>query len=248
MSRTSLCAGLIAAFSILSIIAPTRAQGLFPCHNNKQAQGSQVTCSGVILPQDLCSSCKLKTFNTITGAFFNCRSIYNLGDGQCQASLIRYADLNSCDPVRNAQVKDFNNPNNREGLDYFIYSVCEQCCDCVPHGATPGDFDYLKNQSRLLRARRGNCPAHAWYDVCTVLPKVRYFKGEDGPDYLGFEEACPQLKYWFENESDGWLQKGWVPMSDGVQNFLENMYSAASCTNKETWQRCTALEDAQNRL
>lgn len=220
----------------------------FPCHANKTALGQDVLCEGVSLPHDLCSSCKLKGFDPNSGAFLDCASIYDLDEPSCQSSLRRYAALNQCDIIRNQQVSNFSNASNKQGLDYFVYSICEECCDCVPRGVTALDYDSRAMQRNLLSARRGNCAAHARFDICKVLPRVRFFKLEGSGDYDEFPYACPMLEDWFQTNSTDWLNRGWVPMDDRLERFLKTMYWAAKCGVKETWQRCASLESAQHRL
>lgn len=157
-------------FFIAFIFFPKEAvsQGKNPCHKKKNAQGKGVLCEGVELPPSLCKSCSLKPTKN-NGHFFNCKSIYNLNTPKCKSDLQKYVQKNPCDWKRKLQVQR-NLPQDREGLDYFLYSICEQCCDCIKKGTMVTMFNKLKkghtmDQPKLYTPNRGNCPSHAYFDV-----------------------------------------------------------------------------------
>lgn len=239
---------LVVFFSVVS--SASGAQG--PCHKNKEDYGKGVTCEKVVLPPLLCSKCKLKPFNKFNGHFFNCASIYDINDTGCQEALSEYVQLNkNCDPVRKRQVEGISKMSNKQGLDYFVYSVCEQCCDCVPHGAEHGLYNYFLSKGKLFDSRRGNCPAHARYDICKVFPEVRFFKVSSGDDEdrWDYPKICPHLEQWFHSpDSSQWLYKGWVDMHQHIERFLNSFQWAARCYLKGIWQTCAELEEAQKRL
>ncbi len=115
----------------------------------------------------------------------------------------KYVEANPCDVKRVKAMADLAvNPNDdkaRGVVDYFLYSVCEQCCDCVPMGANSVLYpQYLARHTAanptLYSATRGNCPAHAEYDICMVAPKVTHFTSIGDPADPAFDawpEACP---------------------------------------------------------
>lgn len=156
----------------ISLVCVVQAiSGPAPCHRRKVAQGKNVPCEGVELPPNLCQSCALKPVKP-NGIFPNCRSIYKTSAPQCKAALRKYVNKNPCDWKRQEQLNRFNNMD-REGLDYFLYSLCEECCDCIKKGAKPLMFDSLAKKHTpakptLYTPDRGNCPAHAYYDVCSL--------------------------------------------------------------------------------
>lgn len=239
----------VVSLLVLSLLAIAEAQsGFFPCHGNKQGLGHGAFCEVVEVPKNLCSACKLKGFNPHTGAFNNCKSIYDLDNGECQAALKNYANLNKCDTVRNNQVNNFYSPANKEGLDYFVYSLCEECCDCVGVGVQQYQYDSLASSNNLFSVRRGNCPAHAVYDICNVLPNIRFFKSEGSNEYHNLPKMCPLLKNWQATQSANWQNAAWVPMSPQVETFLKTSMPALTCGNRGTWNNCVALESAQNRI
>lgn len=220
-----------------------------PCHDNKGAQGSGVTCEKVRLPAKLCSACKLKPPGP-GGNFVNCKAIYDLDDPACRAALTNYSLMNRhCDPVRANQVKNFNSSSNKQGLDYFVYSVCEECCDCIPIGATSGQYNMRKMQGTLLSSHRGNCPAHAVYDICQIWPEVKFVSGLGSRDQFWRPRICPLLQQWLNSpQSQNWLSQSFVPMNPHIKYFLDRFGRVARCRNPSTWQRCHNLEDQQNRL
>lgn len=223
-----------------------------PCHSNKSLQGRGVTCGKVVLPRWLCSACRLKP-TAPSGDFKNCQSIYDLTNLQCQSALRAYAWRNrKCDPVRARQVQDFNNTDNVKGLDYFVYAVCEQCCDCVPRGSKPIQFWSRRSMNTLLSVNRGNCPAHAWYDVCAIWPKVRYVVDQFGlpapssqvPNYL-----CPMLTTWIKKpQNNPWLLKSWLYVDPPIKDFFISFFRAANCGQQRVWQSCTNMEYKMGRL
>lgn len=154
--------------------------------------------------------------------------------------------LNRCDFVQNHQVKDFSDPVNKEGLDYFICSVCEECCDSVPRGVTVDHYKYRVNNSKL--SARENCPANVRFDICTVLPKTHFFKLEETSSYNGFPFACPTLEGWYRRNISGWVYEGWIPVSSELEKFLKARSQAAMCGIRQIWQKFVALESAQRCL
>lgn len=152
----------------LSFILLAAGQGNNPCHQNKASLGNGVQCEGVHLPPGLCSQCSLKNVKP-DGQFQNCKSIYNIQNAGCKAQLQQYANANPCDWKRKQQVQSWK-PQDIEGLDYFVYSICEECCDCIIKGTKPQDYGMLKQTHKpstpsLYTPNRGNCPSHAYFDV-----------------------------------------------------------------------------------
>lgn len=239
----------LSALLLLSLILVTVAQRN-PCHDNKSGQGAGVTCEKVIIPKNLCKKCTLNPFNNLNGNFLDCRSIYDLENAGCRAEIRKYADLNKdCDPVRVEQVKAFS-PTDVMGLDYFIYSICEECCDCIPRGTDPTDYVNLKAQNRLFIPNRGNCPAHAWFDICKIWPKVRFVSRENWRDPKGDNPIiCPVLTTWIRGpDATNWLQQDMVTQPQSVTKFLNRFLRVAKCKNRKGWEACARLEKAQDRI
>lgn len=153
---------------LVTLLATCHGQGKNPCHNRKWAMGRGVKCEGVHLPSLMCNRCSLKPVRP-NGTFYNCKSVYNIRTKGCKEQLWKYVRANPCDKVRREQLKRFNNADV-EGLDYFIYSICEECCDCIIKGTKHKHYEMLKKKHKTTRPTlytplRGNCPAHAHYDV-----------------------------------------------------------------------------------
>lgn len=225
--------------------------GVNPCHGDKNKYGVGVTCTGVRIPNALCDRCKLKPFLS-DGQFADCTSIYDLNDELCRAQLRLYAEQNGkCDPQRLEQVKDFSVESNRLALDYFVYSVCEECCDCVPRGARSDEYDERLAGGTLGTSHRGNCPAHAHYDICRVFPNIKYtMKGEAADDtHEDWPKICWHISRWiFSRNGRNWLYKSYVKMDGRIARFLSNFWDDVGCWRRNIWSECTALESAQGRL
>ena len=156
------------ALVLVTVYVACRGQGKNPCHSRKWAMGRGVNCEGVHLPTLMCNKCSLKPVRP-NGTFYNCKSVYNIKSKGCKEQLWKYVKANPCDEVRKEQLKRFNSADV-EGLDYFIYSICEECCDCILKGTKHEDYEMLKKKHKTTRPTlytplRGNCPAHAHYDV-----------------------------------------------------------------------------------
>lgn len=126
-----------------------------------------------------------------------------------------------------------------------MYSVCEQCCDCIPSGVNPN-----KNFG-ALSVVRGNCPAHAFYDICKVFPKVAKFIQADS--YDGSKDsgspACGALQSWtFSSAGNNWASNNNAKFGSKIKNLLESHNSAAQCDSRQTWGDCYSLEHAQKRV
>lgn len=234
---------------LLAVVFTLATADQNPCHDNKSANGAGVTCEKVRLPPKLCGACKLKPSGP-GGNFVNCKAIYDLDSAECQKQLKNYARLNShCDPVRAKQVKNFKNVANKQGLDYFVYSVCEECCDCIPRGSKLAQFAQRKKDNKLFSSSRGNCPAHAVYDICQIWPKVKFVAGKNTKDQFWRPEICPLLREWLNSpQSSNWFSASFVPMNPRIKEFLNIFGNVARCRSRDTWERCHGLEDAQKRL
>lgn len=226
-----------------------------PCHKNKESFGRKVTCQKVVVPGWMCGACTLKEPQN-NGDFKNCRSIYDIKAPACQEQLKYYAWLNrDCDPVRKKQVADFSNEENVRGLDYFVYSMCEQCCDCVPRGSNLFQYKNRQKEGTLMLVNRGNCPAHAWFDVCKVLPQIRYVErpnGQFAPIMKNGQlppKLCPALTTWIKRpQNKNWLYKSYLTVELPINNFFQSFFNVLNCRSRVVWNSCVDLEGKQKRL
>lgn len=149
---------------------PATGQGFYPCHSAKSVTSS-ASCSRVVVPPKLCKRCPLRAVAR-GGQFLKCSNIFDTSADGCLEAMEEYVELNECDGDRRKAVAAWKNGDNsgRSAVDYFLYSLCETCCDCAPPSTEQSDFRRLKNAHTvdtptLWSTRRGNCAAHAWYDV-----------------------------------------------------------------------------------
>ncbi|CAN8076399.1 unnamed protein product [Agarophyton chilense] len=199
------------------------------------------------MPAGMCSACALRNV-TPKGDFKNCKSIYNLDSAQCKSKLQEYAQKNQCDTKRKSQVNEWS-AASKQKLDYFVYAVCEQCCDCIPKGATAAQYGSRKNQKKLFHPERGNCPAHAFYDICKVLPNIKYMALGNAPFKGGWGHACGHLRKWFNSPAaTNWLSNHNAKMIFNIKQFLGNVNVANQCGSKAVWTRCVDMEKKQRRI
>lgn len=159
---------------ILLVAVLKQVNGGFPCHANRPSLGAW-GCQAVTLPPGLCKACPIKPVKW-NGDFKQCNSIFNLDAPNCLPKLKQYVKLNPCDKKRAEQVEQWTTSTKpwikkqaKEKLDYMIYALCEQCCDCIPKSSTSIPWWKAKqNEELLYTAKRGNCPAHAHFDVSII--------------------------------------------------------------------------------
>lgn len=240
----------IAAVLTVSIAANS---GRNPCHTNRRAQSNgQGTCRSYRIPKKLCVACRFYPTNP-GGRFRNCERIYVMSNW-CRLELLKYAHMNKCDQQRNRQVLDFTNQDNLIGLDYFVYSVCEMCCDCIPRHTKPGEFEDRLKKGTLIKVDRANCPAHGVADVCKVWPNVRKILHEDQDmpadlnDDTKYPRICDTMKQWKREQTESLYNKDEVAIPNSMRTFFEEYTSAANCREPRLWNMCVGLEKSQNRI
>lgn len=235
--------------AVFAVLLATAVADRNPCHSKRYEQGNDVPCEVITLPPKLCPACKLRPLG-YQGNFKDCSNIYNLDDGECRAQLVEYAKLNPCDKRRGWQTKDIS--ANREALDYFTYSICEECCDCITMGSQFGQYGWRKAAGTLFKEDRGNCPAHGHYDICRVWPNVKHVKSpwENTPSNLwSMPKVCPLFRDWkFGPHGQNWYNKQQVYISSPIRTFLKQFLKAAQCSEQSFWNDCMTLEKSQNRV
>lgn len=219
--------------------------------------GKGVTCKKVVLPNGLCTSCPLRPSNS-KGQFIKCSDTYDTSSTPCLSKMREYVAANPCDPVRaDAMSKLDADPEDTQALqtiDYFLYTVCEQCCDCVPMGANLDFFAqynaaHSSSVPALYDPARGNCPAHAFYDICKILPDITHFS-RPGDTSAGLSTpACGLLTKWFISPaSKGWQDNPKTELEPELRAFLLNMLDVAQCAAESIWDTCFELESKQSHL
>lgn len=237
------------SFILLFVFAYAGGPSYYPCPGAKAPMGAGVSCKEVKLPKNLCSACPLRAPHS-NGQFKDCSNIYDTFQPSCMAAMNQYVKANPCDKKRKQIMDDLNGPNPsakaRIQLDYTLYSVCEQCCDCIPMGASKS-----KDKGKWV-TDRGNCPAHAWYDVCAVFPEVTHFVtiGQSTPGkFIGAPKACPMLTSWAKSPAfNNWQKNPKTKISGKLNAALASMLDAVQCSNGGVWNKCYDLEYKQNNL
>lgn len=250
----------LAALIALAWQAHADALIAFPCHLNKQRMGDGVRCRRVDLPRGLCSACPLRPPSP-QGKFLKCWDIFDTSAPGCLPKMQEYVAANSCDKKRGQAVaaltQDANDGDARSIIDYFLYSVCEQCCDCIPMGVSADRYpQYLASHTAanptLYTPTRGNCPAHAKYDICMVAPNITHFAHPEDPPHPYEKElpqACPMLDKWASSPaSDGWQENPLTSVEPDLEAFLFLTLEKTQCATKDIWDRCYNLEAAQDHL
>jgi len=202
----------------------------------------------VKIPYNMCNQCNLKPYNS-RGNFPIRQEIYDIDAPLCKAGIQRYVELNPCDDTRRRQMANFNNPDNHAAIGVFMYSVCETCCDCVPIGARANQFENRRSSETLIELYRGNCPAHAVYDICKIWPNIRATTNPNIPAKSEWVPICPLLRDWLRSPaSNGWLRNPHVSMDYRIKRFLRKLNTSAGCRKQHVWQECTRMELAQGRV
>lgn len=231
--------------------------GSHPCHSirNVAFMGAQ-DCECVRIPNNLCRKCRLKPYAS-NGDFRNCEDIYDVKDAECLEELQKYSKMNPCDTKRKEHLKMMKKSNiYRKAIDYFVYAVCEECCDCIPDGARSSEYNERRDtgMKALTLEERGNCPAHAHYDLCKVWPSVRHVETESAVADCSAADMkkpiiCPQIYDWFQSDAAlGWVHNNNVEINPDITKFLRNFNRVARCRAPETWKMCTDMEVAQGRI
>lgn len=148
------------------------------------------------VPVDLCNNCPLNVRNIQdykdapdggcrSGDFINCGRMFEIDSEDCEASIRKMAEYTPCDTKLPEFIKiyyednpgpEYNYAKDRAGqlLDRYVYSLCEQCCDCIPCGSEEAD------PNTPIEVERVNCPVHWKFDVCAIYPDANYYS-EDFP-------------------------------------------------------------------
>lgn len=217
-----------------------------PCHPNKSGEGA-AGCEAVVVPPGLCAACPLRA-PLQDGNFEDCTRIFNLDAKGCRTKLREYVKLNPCDSRRAALVEKWDFESKRQ-LDYFAYSLCEQCCDTVPKGAKAEQYEERNKDGTLWSLHRGNGPAHFVYDICTIFPNFKFFKLPWGTDHYDYPRVCENLRGWLNSgAAENWITNFDVQITEPVQRALADSMMAFECHNRKTWLKCVDLESKQGRI
>lgn len=228
--------------------------GVYHLSDRQAASG----CRSVRVPPQMCTACPLKPFNG-TGPHLNFGAdainrfdIYNLSSDACQNAMELYVRTNPCDDKRARAWANRGTLGSQQVWIYFMYSVCETCCDCIPIGAAVNQYNWRKRRNRLINVRRGNCAAHFFYDTCKIWPNAgRIVTTWDSDKRTPWVSPwCDNFRTWqFSPNAKGWLRNNNVNGTTYRMRRGMNMLMRASrCTNKRQWQDCVRMEKAQGRV
>lgn len=191
------------------------------------------------------------------GQFAKCDHIFDTAAASCLAKVGEYVDANPCHTDLAEAYSSYTSSGSEsalEDIDYMLYSLCEQCCDCVPMGVNLDDYDDLAASGNLMDVTRGNCPAHAVFDICKLHPFVVGFvsggSGNEASNTSGNKgEICTKLDAWVRSaEGRKWQTNPETRLESSVADFLNGLTKAASCTDRSTWETCWDMENAQRHL
>lgn len=234
-----------AAALALALAAAPAAADMNPCHENKPAEAAPA-CGGLTMPAGLCGACTLRP-PLPSGDFADCTQIYDLDAPGCKGKLQEYVAANPCDTRRKELVEAWD-ADAKTRLDYFAYSMCEQCCDNIEAGSTIEEYDARAAAGTLWTLARGNGPAHFYYDICTIFPGFTHFVSECEADgSQSRPQVCPVMKQWVDDNPD-WFGRQDISAGSVIDNAIEDGMYALTCGNRDQWTQCLDLEQKQNRV
>ena len=220
------------------------------------------------------------------GYFKNCARMYDLDHPGCKGALEMWARDTPCDDVLPQMIADYYDEmlaadeytyeKDRAGqvLDRYVYTMCEQCCDCIPCGeatdtAVPKIAD--EDLSEFIEVRRHNCPLHWKADVCALYPDIEYrgpvpptvfdaanpdaesppvgdacVTGEDGACIAPVRVCDLTDKY---PGKDPQAKQGRINrlFDAGLEEALEYYMDAWGCSAPSVWKSCHRMEFLMGR-
>lgn len=217
-----------------------------------QSYNAALNCTDVRLPPAMCPSCHLLPFDS-RGQFNTTyvKDIIDFETSQCLEQIKEYIRLNPCDTLRAKYFDQYKtNGFARIRMAQFMYSVCEQCCDCVTVGSEMNEWKTRKMDHTLHKLTRGNCPAHMHYDICKMFPNLTRFIGPTSKEKKGLPKICPLLEDWINSNYSVWWAGN--PDADGLGPTVINAFRLhmknAGCENRRLWQDCVRFEKSLGRI
>jgi hypothetical protein len=236
-----------------------QSQGKIPCQTSSNKAKSSA-CEKVTLPTGFCHACGVNAPLTSAGNYVNCKytsgfeTIATQTNQQCLALFENYVSTNPCDTARSTALNLFRSAvaatreDGRQQIDYFVYAVCENGCDCIPQVNV--------NPSVLsIDPHRGNCQAHTYYDICRIFPQIKLVRGAatvDG-DVTRLPAVCPLITSWFRQDGANFRSKPYTPVVPAVEYFVNRLVEAeeliaGSASTNVLWNECLTVELAQKRI
>jgi len=157
--------------------------------SNACPEGDQTCLDGQVACETVRSRIENRDDDNIkAGNFRSCRKMYDIGNNTasgsaCLATFSEYIEHNPNDTARIDAYNIAMDPESTEGeymkaleeLDYFVYSICEEPCDCIDWGSHRSIGKSITAESAITDTysiARGNCFAHAFFDICRVFPNM----------------------------------------------------------------------------
>jgi hypothetical protein len=233
-----------------------------PCHAWDIKHRPSPTCETITIPAGFCQVCGVNATITSTGEYMDCTVASGFTNAalklnqRCLAMIQKYVTGNPCDIERSNAVNLYESVNltkretGRQVLDNFVYSTCENGCDCIPQvNAKPWQL--------IADIHRGNCQAHALSDICRHYPNIKLIRGEGtaDDDVASLPAVCPLLLDWRNNSGD-WRNirdKPHTTVVPQVEYFLHRLIEAeelltGTLLTNVLWKQCLHLEVAQGRV
>lgn len=224
------------------------------------ARQAATNCTVPRIPWNLCTACKLKNFTVAPGTTnvnfggVNRFDIYDLNQTQCMKMLQRYVKFNPCDTIRANALANINKPWGYKTIIYFMYSICETCCDCIPIGSRVSSYEEQKENGTLVNIYRGNCAAHFYYDTCRIWPEARQITGLYGKRFNSSDDPnfkwCGDFKKWqFSDNAKQWIKNNNVKgVTWRMRRAMRQMAIFGRCSEETQWKNCVNMELAQKRV
>lgn len=188
------------------------------------------------------------TWVTFAGPIVNRFDIYTINQN-CRTKLQEYVDLNPCDTAHASAFQTMDNDlESYKAIVYFLYSICEFCCDCIPIGATVDSFKSRKLAGTLLSIKRGNCAAHFVADTCRIWPNVGEIRKRKR--VKGGDAWCGEFNTWRVSPfAENWGANDNVEgLTDRMVTAMTDLAKFAQCHKKRQWQDCARMEIAENKI
>lgn len=226
-------------------------------HCAPESNRAKVDCEILLIPPGLCTACRIGEFymdGELSGNYKSCTKTYDMTANQCLDKLTAYVENNPCDTERAAGLAEYNQDDDLElkehgriTLDYLLYALCENACDCFPRQTAQYD-------TPAIDVNRANCPAHATLDICRgpfQHAKVIRKLGETHNDDLAtLPKVCEALEEWYESDlGQNPLDNPYTPLETHVKTFLEGYMEALELHESTAlYNSCLDFEIAQRRV
>ena len=101
-------------------------------------------------------------------------------------------------------------------IDRWVYTFCEQCCDCIPCIDLQGGE---LHEGGEIDETRWNCPLHYKADVCALYPDIRHYPGLPETTYDETEGLNPTVSDLSARIAEGEFGEG-TPMCDFSRKYV----------------------------